>query len=131
MNCPEYTEQVFISQFPEFTEAENIELYINRALLYISPYCAFCGERKQYVVFLLAAHLLAIQDNVNNGENTGGLQTGASIDKVSVSVAPPPFTDGFEYWLNQTAYGQQLLAFFNMMASVPTFHWGSFQRVLQ
>lgn len=130
MNCPEYTEQVFISQFPEFEETQNIELYINRALLYISPYSAFCSERKQYVVFLLAAHLMALQNDLNNGETTGGLQTGASIDKVSVTVAPPPFSDGFEYWLNQTTYGQQLLAFFNVMASVPNYVGGTFQRVL-
>ncbi len=131
MNCPEYTEQVFISQFPEFENAVNIEVYINRALLYISPFSALCRDRKQYAVFLITAHLLALQDNVNNGENTGGLQTSASIDKVSVSVAPPPFSDGFEYWLNQTVYGQQLLGFFNMLATVPNYIGGSFQRVLQ
>lgn len=131
MNCPEYTEQVFISQFPEFENAENIEVYINRALLYISPFSALCGDRKQYAVFLITAHLLALQDNVNNGENTGGLQTSASIDKVSVTNAPPPFSDGFEYWFNQTVYGQQLLAFFNMLATVPNYIGGSFQRVLQ
>ena len=130
MNCPEYTAQVFISQFPEFENADNIDLYINRALLYISPWSAFCKDRKQYVVFLLAAHLLALQNNINNGENTGGLQTGASIDKVSVSVAPPPFSDGFEYWLNQTAYGQALLAFLDMVAALPTYIGGSFNRVL-
>lgn len=130
MNCPEYTAQVFISQFPEFENADNIDLYINRALLYISPWSAFCKDRKQYVVFLLAAHLLALQNNINNGETTGGLQTGASIDKVSVSVAPPPFSDGFEYWLSQTVYGQTLLAFLDMIAAVPTFIGGSFNRVL-
>lgn len=130
MNCPEYTAQVFISQFPEFESTDNIDLYINRALLYISPWSAFCKDRKQYVVFLLAAHLLALQNNINNGENTGGLQTGASIDKVSVSVAPPPFSDGFEYWLSQTIYGQTLLAFFDMIAPLPTFIGGSYNRVL-
>lgn len=131
MNCSEYTAQMFIAQFPEFENAQNIELYLNRALLYISPYSAFCKNRKQYVVFLLAAHFLALQDNINNGENLGGLQTGASIDKVSVSVAPPPFSDGFEYWLGQTTYGQALLAFFDMVAALPGYIGGSFQRVLR
>lgn len=131
MNCPEYTKEIFISQFPEFENAEDIELYINRALLYISPFSALCRDKKQYVVFLITAHLLALQDNINNGENTGGLQTSASIDKVSVSVAPPLFSDGYEYFYNQTVYGQQLLAFFNMLATVPNYIGGSFQRVLQ
>lgn len=130
MNCPEYTAQVFLTQFPEFESTDNIDLYINRALLYISPFSALCKDRKQYVVFLLAAHLMALQNNIDNGENTGGLQTGASIDKVSVSVAPPPFSDGFEYWLSQTIYGQTLLAFFDMIAPLPTFIGGSYNRVL-
>lgn len=130
MSCLEYTAEVFKGQFPEFANTDNVELYINRALLYISPYTNLCKGRKQYVVFLLAAHLLALQDNINNGENTGGLQTGASIDKVSVSIAPPPFTDGFEYWLNQTIYGQQLLAFIDMVTALPSYIGGSFNRVL-
>ena len=130
MNCPEYTAQVFISQFPEFENADNIDLYINRALLYFDRHCAFCKERKQYAVFLLAAHFLALQDNINNGESAGGLQTGASIDKVSVSVAPPPYSDSADYFFNQTVYGQELLAFFDMIAALPAFIGGSFNRVL-
>lgn len=131
MKCPEYTEQFFISQFPEFEGAKNIELYINRALLYISPYTGLCKDRKQYVVFLLTAHFMALQNNIDNGETSGGLQTGASIDKVSVSIAPPPFSDGFEYWLNQTIYGQTLLAFLDTVAALPAFIGGSFNRVLR
>lgn len=131
MSCPEYTKEVFISQFPEFEDVENIELYINRALLYFDRNCYFCKQRKQYAVFLIAAHLMALQDNINNGEKTGGLQTGASIDKVSVSVAPPPFSDSAEYYFNQTVYGQELLAFFDMIAVLPSFIGGSFNRVLR
>lgn len=130
MNCPEYTEQVFISQFPEFKNTNNIELYINRALLYFDRHCCFCKDRKQYAVFLLTAHLISLQNNIDNGENTGGLQTGASIDKVSVSIAPPPFSDASEYFFNQTVYGQELLAFFDMIAALPRFIGGSFNRVL-
>lgn len=131
MNCPEYTEQVFISQFPEFENAENIELFINRALLYFDRHCWFCKDRKQYAVFLITAHLMALQDNIDNGENSGGLQTGATIDKVSVSIAPPPFSDSSEYFFNQTVYGQEFLAFLDMIAALPGFIGGSFNRVLR
>ena len=131
MNCPEYTQQVFISQFPEFTNTDNVELYINRALLYFERHCWFCAKRKQYAVFLIAAHLLALQDNIGNGENSGGLQTGASIDKVSVSIAPPPFSDASDYFFNQTVYGQELLAFFDTIATLPKFIGGTINRVLR
>lgn len=131
MNCPEYTEQAFIGQFPEFAEAQNIELYIDRALLYFDRHCWFCKNRKQYAVFLLAAHFLALQDNINSGENAGGIQTGASIDRVSVSIAPPPFSDATDYYFNQTVYGQEFLAFLDMIAVLPGFIGGSFNRVLR
>lgn len=131
MKSPEYSSQYFISQFPEFKNAKNIDVYIDRALLYISPYSCLCKDRKQYVVFLLTAHFMALQNNIENGENSGGIQTGASIDKVSVSVAPPPFSDGFDYWLNQTIYGQTLLAFIEMMTPLPGYIGGSFTRVLR
>ena len=143
------TPEMFIAQFPEFApkpSADNdgncccpiiepinpiIETMITRALNYFSPFSVLCGERKQYAVFLLTAHFLTLQNNINDSETSGGLQTGASIDKVSVTVAPPPFSDGFEYFMNQTVYGQQLLAFLNNLSAVPNLIGGSFQRVLR
>lgn len=131
MSCyPELTEEVFIAQFPEFETSENIEIFISRALNYFSPFMEICCEKYQYIVFLLTAHFLTLQGNIKNGDTSGGLQTGASIDKVSVSVAPPPFSDGFEYYLNQTTYGQQLLALLNLLIATPQYIGGSFQRVL-
>ena len=131
MNCPDLTEDIFISQFPEFANSENIDNMIGRATLYITPFNALCCDRQQYVVFLLTAHFLALQNNINDGDSSGGLETGATVDKVSVSIAPPPFTDGFEYWLSQTTYGQQLLAFLNILSATPNYIGGSFQRVLR
>jgi hypothetical protein len=130
MSCPLLTAQAFIALFPEFENANNIEIMINRASIYIKPYSCFCGDERQYVIFLLAAHLLSGQEAINNGDSTGGLQTSASIDKVSVSVAPPPFSDGWEYWLNQSRYGQELLALFNLKVATPGYVGGSFTRVL-
>lgn len=131
MSCyPDLTEDVFIAQFPEFETAENIELFMNRAGNYFAPCMEVCGNKYQYIVFLLTAHFLTLQDNIQSGETSGGLETGASIDKVSVTVAPPPFSDGFEYFLNQTTYGQQLLALLNLLIATPQYIGGSFQRVL-
>jgi hypothetical protein len=129
-NCPDLTEEIFISEFPEFENADNIELYINRAALYFENCTCFLENDKQYMVFLLTAHLLTAQKALNDGDAAGGIQTSASIDKISVGIAQPPFTDGFDYWLNQSKYGQQLLAIINAKMITPKFIGGSFQRIL-
>ena len=147
MNNLELTPDMFIAQFPEFAPKvevnddcccvppppidDSIGLMLSRALNYVSPFSVLCGDKKQYVVFLLTAHFLTLQNNIKDGEVSGGLQTSASIDKVSVTVAPPPFSDNFEYWLSQTIYGQQLLAFLYLQPSIPNLIGGSFQRVLR
>jgi hypothetical protein len=130
MNCPELTQLSFIAQFPEFAQTDNIELMIGRALNYIRPYSCFCGDERVYIIFLLTAHLLSQQNAIAQGDSTGGIQTGASIDRVSVSIAPPPFSNGWEYWLNQSKYGQELLALFQLKIATPGYVGGSFTRVL-
>lgn len=83
---------------------------------------------------LMTAHLLALNDAINSGQPTG-VVTGATIDKVSVTLQPPPESDQWQWWLNQTPYGQQLLALlqisaaggFFVMAGSPVV--GTFRRV--
>lgn len=131
MNCPSLGTQEFIAQFPEFSENPNIDRMIGRATNYVDLHCGYiCDKRKQYAIFLLTAHLLSLQNNIQNGDATGGVQTGATIDKVSVSIAPPPYSNGFEYWLEQTQYGAELLALINILIATPDYVGGSFQRVL-
>lgn len=131
MNCPDLTTQVFIAQFPEFADNEYIEIMISRALSWVDVhYCRLKRKQKQYVIFLLTAHLLAQQNAINNGDTTGGLQTSASIDKVNVSVAPAPFSDNFDYWLTQSRYGQELLGFLNIQTATPIYIGGSPVRIL-
>lgn len=58
---------------------------------------------------LMTAHLMALNAAIAAGQPTGVL-TGATIDKVSVQLQPPPDENQWQWWLNQTPYGQQLLA---------------------
>jgi hypothetical protein len=58
---------------------------------------------------LMTAHLLALNIAANSGQ-PAGVVTGATIDKVSVTLQPPPDPNQWQWWLNQTPYGQQLLA---------------------
>ena len=130
MNHPNLSSDIFISQFTEFENNDNIDLMISRAVNYFEKYTCFCDLDKQYAVFLLAAHLLNQQNNIANGDTTGGVQQSASIDKISVSNAPAPYSDNFDYWLNQSVYGQELLAYLNMKVVTPQYVGGSFIRVL-
>ena len=60
---------------------------------------------------LMVAHLLYIQGQVATGNGNAGAVTSATIDKVSVSFAAPPFgTSAYNFWLFKSPYGGQLLA---------------------
>ena len=50
--------------------------------------------------------------------------------KMGASIYISPFEDNFEYWLAQSKYGQQLLAFINAKTITPNYFGGSFVRVL-
>lgn len=130
MNCPDFNEEIFISQFPEFQNSDNIELMISRAINYVELNCIDCRNRVQFVVFLLAAHLLTIQKGIMSGNTSGLIEANAHIDRISVSAMPAPTSSTFEYWLSSTPYGMQLLAFFSLKFSTPQYLGGSFVRVL-
>lgn len=60
---------------------------------------------------LMVAHLLFTQQQVADGNGAGGPLTSATIDKVTVSFAAPPFgTSAYKFWLFKSPYGTQLLA---------------------
>ncbi len=65
---------------------------------------------------LMAAHLLALTLQTTSGQGAG-LVTGATIDKVSVTLTPPPEMNQWQWWLNQTPYGQQLLSLLQVAAA--------------
>lgn len=113
---------VFREQFPAFqcgTPISNAALlgFFEMATLYISnPNCGNYtrigglseGQRRQ-CLYLMTAHLAAISRLISDNQATG-VVTSATVDKVSVSLQPPPAPNQWQYWLNSTPYGQQLLA---------------------
>lgn len=62
-----------------------------------------------YALNLMTAHLTKLGALIADGQ-TPGIETQATIDKVSVAMMEPPVKDGWDFWLNQTPYGQALLA---------------------
>lgn len=130
MNYPDVNSEIFISYYPEFENNEYIDLMLSKAVNYFEKFTCFCSDNNQYIIFLLTAHLLFQQNKILEGDATGGVEQSASIDKISVTNSPAPYTDNFDYWLNQSVYGQELLAYINAKTVTPMYFGGSAVRVL-
>lgn len=126
------TSSDFIAQFPEFTDNPHIDIMLDRAQNYITNLnegLLVCSSRR-LAIYLLTAHLIAIQNAIASGDTSGLIQASASIDKVSVSNVPPP-VDESNYWFFLTPYGQQLWMLFDFHFATPGFIGGSPVRVLR
>jgi len=109
----------FFNQFPDppFTDAV-IETYWNQAVCYVSNIDTqfFLNTAcRTFALNLMTAHLLTLQvannpDGASATIGQGGFVSSSSIDKISVSVQAFDTKSEFVWWLNQTAYGQQLAA---------------------
>lgn len=87
----------------------------SEAVVYVSPddTCDLAGASRTYAVQLMLAHLLRLSKVIAAsaaGEALTGVVTAATIDKVSVTLQPPPARGEWGHWLAQTPYGQQLSA---------------------
>ena len=93
-----------------------MQMYWDIASNYISTVAnwgALQGSMRQYALNLMVAHLAFLAGIIASGAgNTQvpGLMQTATIDKVTVGLTPPPLPNQFQWWLNLTPYGQQLLA---------------------
>ncbi len=106
----------FRAQCPAFQDATTypnsiLQGYWDAAICYISPndYGYLIGDCRLKAINLMTAHLTALSDKIASGETTGLMQS-ASIDKVSVTMTPPPIKSQWQWWLSLTPYGAQLLA---------------------
>lgn len=121
----EFDVNAFWAAFPAFQQTPIVELqsYWDSATLFVSDqtWCPTSPLRPRYIN-LMTAHLAALACLIAAGDS-GGIVTGATIDKISVTLQPPPEVDQFQWWLNQTPYGQQLLALLQVQ-SVAGFYVG-------
>lgn len=106
----------FRQQFPQFADPmafpdETLQQYWNAATCYINPtdFCYLQGDCLQQALNLMTAHLAALSVLIAKGKNPGFIES-ASIDKVSVTLQPPPVKNQWQWWLGGTPYGAQLLA---------------------
>jgi hypothetical protein len=125
----------FRTQFAAFSSQtafpdDTLQVYWDMATAYVSDQSGGCYiyglklNQQTLALNLMAAHLAALNAMIAAGD-TPGVLTGATIDRISVSLEPPPSDNNWKYWLNQTPYGQQLLALLQA-ASAGGFYFGGF-----
>lgn len=110
----------FRSQFVAFASTTlypdvTLEGYFTMATAYIALWdnCGLSGARLDLALNLMTAHLAQIFTMIAATplSPTTGVQTSATIDKISVTYeAPPSGPSGWRYWLSTTPYGLQLWA---------------------
>lgn len=107
---------LFRAQFPAFADEttfpdETLQGYWDVAICYISDndYGYLNGASRVRALNLMTAHLAALSTLIANGQTPGMVQS-STIDKITVTLTPPPLRDAFMWWLNLTPYGAQLAA---------------------
>lgn len=112
----------FRQQFKQFSDAiaftdMTLQAYWDTASQYIANQTqslligGMTNPQLLLALNLMTAHIAALGVMIADGNGqVPGMVTGATIDKVSVTLEPPPFESQFQWWLNLTPYGQQLLA---------------------
>jgi hypothetical protein len=129
----EFSAEKFRLRFPYFTEEkfpdEELEKYWEMAICYISAtdYGCLSGDCRELAIQLMTAHLAIIGKNAETGDTTGFVNS-ATIDKITVSLTPPPAGSQYTWWLSLTTYGQQLLALLKSKVAGGCYIGGSLER---
>lgn len=112
----EFDVDQFREAFPAFADETTypdatLQMYWDTATCYVSneDYGCLTGDCRRQAINLMTAHLCTISTMVQSGKTPKFVQS-STIDKVSVSVTPPPNKDQYSWWLSLTPYGAQLQA---------------------
>lgn len=124
------------SAFSDTTKYSDsyVQMMLDTAQLYISPEenCLVDPEVQKQMIYLMTAHLLSINSALASGDmSAGGQVASASVGGVSVSKAIPKNRTDFEYFLNSTGYGMQLLALLNLQSVVGIYIGGQKENVFR
>ena len=131
MPCIAYDDAKFRALFPAYANPTTypqaaIQVYWDTATAYVSNRHGGCyiggmnPAQQTLALNQMTAHLLCLAGLIATGQ-TPGVMVGATIDKISVTMEPPPAPNAWQYWLQTTPYGQQLLALLQV-ASVGGFY---------
>ena len=115
-----YNDTAFRTLFPAYASMTNfpqstLQAYWNNATNYVSNVNGGCFtgglslNQQTQALNLMTAHLAYIAGLIQQGQ-VPGVMTAASIDKISITLEPPLLKNQWQYWLQSTPYGQQLIA---------------------
>lgn len=111
----------FILQFPQFSSAPYTETMLSMYWTIGNSYVSNTTNNRLYnnspgginlqiALNLICAHLVQ-QNTITQAGQTPYVLSGATIDKITVQLQPPPNNyNQWQWFLNTTVYGQQLLA---------------------
>ncbi|OWK42459.1 DUF4054 domain-containing protein [Fimbriiglobus ruber] len=127
MGCIQYNDSAFRSLFPAYANtvlypAAMVQAFWDTATAYVSNRKGGCYTggmtvaQQTLALNQMTAHLLYLNGQIAAG-NTPGVMTGATIDKISITLEPPPAPNAWQYWLQSTPYGQQLLALLQVVSA--------------
>jgi len=132
------TVERFRADFTEFSDETlhtdpAIQNAINRASAFISRQNSIyiSSDNRLLALELMAAHIKTIAASMASGNAQGGIVGSSTVGSVSVTLIPPPVKRQFDFWMNQTGYGQQYLALMQAHSPAGMFVGGSFQRVFR
>lgn len=92
---------------------ESAEMFISN-----NTSCYLSESRLKYVLYLMTAHMLQIGiDTASNDGGNAGIVSSTSIDKISVSFEARLNKTSFQYFLNKTIYGEEILALFSLWSA--------------
>lgn len=122
----EFDLEAFRAAYPQFAVAADPQVLAmaGQAVSFLSSYGATTDQLQWQ---LMVAHLLTLSANAAAGGTTGQVSS-ATVDKVSVSITPPPTRDGWAYWLSTTPYGLQLWALIQRLTAAGLYVGGSAER---
>lgn len=97
-----------VTLYPDAT----LQMYWDMGTCYISnngSYGWLTGTCRQQALNLMTAHLTALSGLIASGQ-TPYLMQSSTIDKITVTLTPPPLKTQWQWWLSTTPYGMQLYA---------------------
>lgn len=123
MACITFDIATFRALYPSFGQQFQysdvvLQAYFDQATCIVTDNTTLSGmklKQQTFALNLLTAHLLTLADMIKKGQ-TPGLATGSTVDKVSVTLEPPPAKTQFQWWLSLTAYGQELSALLQVLS---------------
>jgi len=125
----------FRIDFPAFADPTlfsdaRLQIYWDWATCYISDcdYGYLQGSCRYFAIELMVAHLAQLNIIIAAGE-TPGQVIGATISKISVTFQGSPNPNQWQWWLNQTPFGQQLLALLQTASAGGFYIGGSPERI--